>query len=311
MNSDDLNLFERVIRAGSISRAALELGTDQSTLSRRIGKLEKELGVRLLHRDGRGVRPTERGQELLAYAKGVSDLLADAKGRLRERAEAGPETMNIGAQPTIAHVTFPSIARCIRSRFPATRLRFVEALGSQLLERLGNGDLDFAVLYIPEPSGPLDFDPLLREGVHLICPAESPAPEGPLEVARLAEIPLILPSTHHGLRRLVENLGIRHGFAPRIVLECDGSTFLTKRLVARGVGCTVLPMAAVTDEVARGELRCVPLVSPEIRRTVGLVRGRNRVIPAGVWGVTRLVKDEVAALVRSGAWPDTEALPAA
>ena len=62
MNSDDLKLFAQVIRAGSISRAAMELGADQSTVSRRVGQLEIELGVRLLHRSGRGVTPTEPGR---------------------------------------------------------------------------------------------------------------------------------------------------------------------------------------------------------------------------------------------------------
>ena len=47
MNSDDLKLFAQVIRAGSISRAAMELGADQSTVSRRVGQLESELGVRI------------------------------------------------------------------------------------------------------------------------------------------------------------------------------------------------------------------------------------------------------------------------
>lgn len=78
MNSDDLGLFAQVASSGSISRAAMELGADQSTVSRRIGLLEAELGVRLFHRSGRGVSLTERGQQLLVYANAVTQTLNEA-----------------------------------------------------------------------------------------------------------------------------------------------------------------------------------------------------------------------------------------
>ncbi|MBI0329184.1 LysR family transcriptional regulator [Burkholderia plantarii] len=48
MNPDDLKVFLHVAKTGSISRTAMELGANQSTISRRVGLLETELGVRLL-----------------------------------------------------------------------------------------------------------------------------------------------------------------------------------------------------------------------------------------------------------------------
>lgn len=310
MNSDDLKLFALIIRAGSISRAAMELGADQSTVSRRVGQLESELGVRLLHRNGRGVTPTDPGRQLLDYAGAVAALLDQASGALREQAETGPAQLCIGAQPTIARILFGPLARALAVRYPQTRLRLVEALGSQILEKLGNGELDFAVIYLPEQIGTLQFDPLLSEGVHLIAPPGLGLEGDVIDLARLGELPLILPSTHHGLRLLVESLAARHGFTPRIALECDGSTALTTRLVMQHCGCTVLPLAAVSDDVASGRLRALRITSPEVRRKVGIVPGRNRAIPAGLSQVTRLVRLQVDELVRAGAWPDALLLDA-
>jgi LysR family transcriptional regulator, nitrogen assimilation regulatory protein len=79
MNSDDLCLFARIAKAESISRAAIEMGVDQSTISRRIGLLETEFGVRLLHRSSRGVVPTDRGKQLMDYATTVTGILDDAR----------------------------------------------------------------------------------------------------------------------------------------------------------------------------------------------------------------------------------------
>ncbi len=311
MNSDDLQLFAQVAAAGSFARAAIAQGSDPSTLSRRVGQLEQALGVRLLHRSGRGVSPTAQGRQLLAYAEAVAELLRKADAELRALSDAGPARLEIGAQPTIARILFGPLAQRLAADYPQTRLRLVEALGSQLLEQLAAGALDFALLYLPETSGTLQFDPLLSEGLHLVAPPEAGPRGDAIELRRLGAVPLILPSTHHGIRRLVDALGARHGFVPRIAFECDGSISLTKRLVMQGCGCTVLPLAAVREELERGRLRSLRLAGAEVRRTVGLVAGRNRTAPAGLWRITRIVKQAATALVREGAWPDALVVEAA
>jgi DNA-binding transcriptional LysR family regulator len=304
MNSDDLSLFARIVKARSISRTAMEMGLDQSTISRRIGLLETELGVRLLHRSGRGVVPTDRGKQLLDYAAAVTGMLDKARQSMQENAEHGPVQLNIAAQPTIAKMLFGQLGHTLQQRYPKTRLHFVEAYANQILEKLADGELDLAVLYVPEQPGSLQFDVLLSEGVRLITPPSFPLPGDAISFGELARVPLILPSTHHGLRLLVESLAIRQGFSANIALECDGSTALITSLVMDNCGCTLLPEAAVIGEVAADRVKSYRVVDPEVRRRVGLVLGKNRVSPIGLWDTAQLIKAQVIALVQSGAWPD-------
>jgi LysR family nitrogen assimilation transcriptional regulator len=305
MNSDDLALFATVARAGSISRAAIEIGIDQSTISRRIALLEAEAGVRLFHRSGRGVVPTDRGRELLGFAATVTRTLGDALRAMRDRSDQGPARLRIAAQPTIARVLFGSLGHALGKRYPSTQLRFIEGLASQLLGTLDDGGIDIAILYRPEHPGALNYDPLLTEGMRLITPPDHPRPAGTFDVGDLGTVPLILPSTHHGIRLMVESLAARCGFSPRIVLECDGSISITKRLVMENCGCTVLPLAAVSEDVNAGRLKSYPLANPEVRRSVALVLGKTPVELASLWETSRIIKQRVADLVRSGAWPDT------
>ncbi|MBS0347862.1 MAG: LysR family transcriptional regulator [Proteobacteria bacterium] len=305
MNSDDLRLFARIVKAGSISRAALETGVDQSTLSRRLAALEGELGTRLLHRSGRGVLPTERGEKLLEYAESIGRLLDEAGAAMQDGDGRGPGQLHIAAQPTIASLLFVPLARLLKARYPDTRLRFVEGLADQLLDKLAGGDVDLALIYLPE-QGAVQSDVLLSEGLRLVLPAAHPLAGEVVPVSALRDIPLVLPSTHHGLRLQVESLAVRHGFAPRIAVELDGSIALIKRMVAEGCGGTLLPEAAVRDEIAAGLLRSCRLSDPEVSRQVGLVLARNRVVPDGLWTIVRLIKDEVARLVESGDWPDAQ-----
>ncbi|MFJ3486361.1 LysR family transcriptional regulator [Pseudomonas sp. NPDC090202] len=311
MNSDDLALFAQVAKSGSISRAAMEMGADQSTVSRRVGLLEAELGVRLFHRSGRGVTLTERGRQLLGYANTLNDTLIEAERAMRDSAEQGPAKLCIAAQPTIARILFGSLGHALKARYPLTQVHFVEGLASDILNRLSDGAVDIAILYLPEHPGALQYDPLLSEGVQLITPASYPLLGDAIAVRDLGDIPLILPSTHHGLRMMVESLANRYGFSANIALECDGSISITKRLVLENCGCTVLPEAAVIEEVKAGRLKSYRLQDPEIRRTVAMVWPKNRVTADGLWAVTQIIRQRAADMVEQGTWPGATLIGAA
>ncbi|MBN3766561.1 LysR family transcriptional regulator [Burkholderia sp. Ac-20365] len=305
MNSDDLELFARVAKTGSISRTAMDLGANQSTVSRRIGMLEAELGVRLFRRSGRGVWLTERGEQLLGYALAMEKTLDEARIAMQDSGKRGPATLSIAAQPTIARIMFGRLGHRLKARYPDTRVRFVEGLATHILGWLNDGEVDLALMYVPEHPGASQFDTLLSEQVCLVTPAASNVPDGPFAVSGLGSIPLILPSTHHGLRVLVESLAARHGFTPNIALECDGSISITKRLVIERCGATVLPAAAVVEEVASGRVKCFPLTDPVVQREVAIAWPQNRVMPEGVWNVAQMVRELAADLVGDGSWPGT------
>ena len=97
LNSDDLACFICVANTQSISRAALELGADQSTVSRQIARLEASLDTRLFHRSGRGVVLTEAGNTLLGYARQVAATLTEARAAVRASTAQGPAQLVIAA----------------------------------------------------------------------------------------------------------------------------------------------------------------------------------------------------------------------
>lgn len=307
MNSDDLALFAAVVHAGSISRAAIEKGMDQSTVSRRVSMLESEVGGRLFHRSGRGVTLTERGQQLMIYAQTISSTLETALRAMQKETETGPARLRIGAQPTIARMTFGKLYHAFRARYPNTRIRFIEGLASQLLSDLDDGDIDLLLLYRPEHVGALSYDPLLHEGIWLITPPEFTLPAAnSIPVRQLADIPLILPSTHHGIRLMAETVAARHGFPLKLALECDGSTTMTKQLVMDGCGCTILPLAAAIEDVNAGRLKTYRLTDPGISRCVALLMGKTPRESSETWQINQIIRQTVTELVQNRLWPDTE-----
>lgn len=310
MDASAFEYFYTVAYNGSIARAAAEMDMEPSTLTRHIGRLEEEVGVKLFHRSGRGMVLTDSGALLLQEATKVVETLRHTRRVAADLAAEGPSQIVIAAQPTIAQVCFGSIALALRERFPRARIRVTEGFGHEMVGWLQEGKIDVAILYVPSQTPIVDYELLLQEQLHCIMPPASMPPGRCLTTAAVLDLPLLLPSTSHGLRTLVESWGRRHGKRPRIEMECDASTFMTRRLVQAGVGCTLLPLAAAHDEVSRGLLQAVRIEGKDALRTVALATAQNRPPVKGLPEITRLLRGIITGLVDAGQWPGVERMAA-
>lgn len=79
----------------SFTLAARELNMTQSTLSKHVAALEREFGVALFERTGKGVEPTRAGAVLCEKARAVCRLLADVRASVRSAAEGAPAGANV------------------------------------------------------------------------------------------------------------------------------------------------------------------------------------------------------------------------
>lgn len=306
MDASAFEYFHAVARAGSISRAAGELGMEPSTLTRHIGRLEQDVGVKLFHRSGRGMVLTDAGTLLLREANKVVDTVQYTRRVAADLAAEGPSQIVIAAQPTIAQVCFGAMARAVRDRYPRARIRVTEGFGHELVGWLQEGKVDVALLYVPGQTPIVDYELLLQEPLHCILPPGHVAPRAPLDSSAVIDLPLVLPSTPQGLRALAESWARRHGKRLTVAMECDGSTFMTRRLVQAGLGCSLLPLAAVHEDVARGLLQAVRLEGRDALRAVALATAQNRPAVTDLWQITRLLREVVAELVATGQWPGVD-----
>jgi DNA-binding transcriptional LysR family regulator len=304
MNSEDLILFLSIATRESLSRASIDIGMSQSNLSRRIAALEGELNTRLFYRSGRGVLLTESGKLLKLHATEVKEALQRASAALSLPAYQGPASVELAAQPTIAKILFGSIGKALTLQYPGIKIRFREGLGGHIQEWIANGEVDAAIVYLPESHNSFGVDVILRERLSFVAPIEFGPLGSGFPVSRLGDVPMVLPSHPHGLRVLAESLASRYSKPIRLVMECDASVYITKQLVAENCGCTILPLAAVQEELDRGVLQAVPLIDPEVIRDVAIVPGRNRPPLTGQWQVLQTVRQQMEYLVNSSIWRD-------
>lgn len=269
MDLAQLRTLVHVAELGSLSKAAGRLRIAQPALSRQIRLLEDELGARLFDRHGRGMVITEVGREALRHAKRVlaetEELRASVSGPGAELAGH----VAVGLPPTLADMVSVPLVAAFTANHPRVRLQLVAAYTGYLLDSLNRGEIDLAVLYDPRATGSLRIRPLMQEALFLIGPGDAGLTAGePVPFRTLATQRLLLPSTRHGLRNVVQRAAEAAGIALDLGLEIDSYTAL-KELVRQGYGRTILTRAPMHADIAAGRLTAAPLVDPApIRRLV-------------------------------------------
>jgi len=247
MDMRQLKYFVQIVESGSLAKASRQLFIAQPALSQQMARLEDEVGKPLLVRSSRGVLPTENGEALFHHAKFMLRQMDQAVAVARQETAAVSGRVALGLAPTTVCQLGLPLTLHLRARYPGLRLNVVEGLSGHLEHMTRNGQLDLAVLFSQTAASELTVEPLLDEELFVILPAASPLvarDRVSLPLREVAELPLILPSPGHGLRRRIALEFERISLPLDAVAEIDSLPLLMS-CVAQGMGATIKPMAAI------------------------------------------------------------------
>ncbi|MGG5288890.1 LysR family transcriptional regulator [Pseudomonas shirazensis] len=301
MDIRELRSFVKVAQCGGFSRAARELFIAQPALSRQIAKLEEQLQVELFTRHGRGVELTAAGSRLLERAEIMLRYVEETADHVRNTADEERGHLAIGLPPAIGSIVGPELIRKFKERWPKASLHALEGLSTSLQEWLLEGRIDVAVVYNQPLVEAFDVRPLFSERMVLVGPPGEGARN--VRLTALGDFPLILPGLPHSNRRLVEQIAAQNAVRLNVVLEVD-SVSLTKRLVAEGLGYSILAHAAVQEDVNSHTLVGHPIERPGIRSTVSLTRLRERRSSRLALSYEKILLETLEELVTVGAWKE-------
>jgi LysR family cyn operon transcriptional activator len=255
MNLRQLSTFVAVADAGSFVRALGRLHLSQPAASRQIHGLEAELGVLLFDRSGRAIRLTPQGEDLLRQSR----LVLTEADSLRERARALKQghagMLRLGATPQAIENLLAGFLRSYRRSHPGIEVRLVEDGGARLPNRLGEGDVDVAIM----PWGDERFDRRLLYPMHVFAVLPKThrlAHRAMVEVSELASDPLLVLGRGFASRGWFEAACHVAHVRPRIVLESAAPHTLVA-LASAGHGIAVVPSVVSIPGKA---VRAVPLV---------------------------------------------------
>lgn len=300
MELRQLRYFVRIIELGSFTQAAASLGIVTSAVSQQISRLEGELATRLLQRTSTGVRPTDAGLAFWQQAQLALRHADDAAHAAQSARLSGH--VSVGLAPTTATVLGLPLLQAMRERYPDVRLRLVESLSGDLAQMLNARLLDLAVVFRAEAARRWSITPLLDERLFVMGHAAlTGMPKGKrVRIAQLGGLPLLLPSTSHDLRSLVDAAFARAKCQPTIVGEIDGLAMLMDA-VAAGWGATIQPGPAAA-RLQGDAVSVVAITDTHVRRANLLASlSDDELSPAAIAARVTLA-DVARQLVGAGRW---------
>jgi LysR family transcriptional regulator, nitrogen assimilation regulatory protein len=278
MDITQLKTLIHVAELGSLSKAADRLHIAQPALSRQIMLLEKELGIVLFERHGRGMVITDLGREILDRAARVMAELESIRSSASCGRSSYKGTVMVGVTPTVAEIVTVPLVRRIREAHPQLAVRFSSAFSGHLLDWLQRGELELTVSYNPQPLRSLRIVPIMMENLLLVTPGKDRLSlDRAVPFASLDDEELVLPSLRHGLRGILEECARTAGIQLHPNIEADSFGAMID-LVRNGFGSTVLPLASIYSLVQNGVLCAAPLVNPAPVRKLVLVYPADRPI---------------------------------
>lgn len=260
-----LRLLRELNERGTIAAVADALQFTPSAVSQQLAMLERETGVPLLERAGRGVRLTDAALVLVEHAGALLERAALAEADLA--AAAGTVTGRgriAGFQSVSLRIAMPAMEALAREA-PRLRCELIEAEPEQALPALALGDLDLVLgdewqhqpMRLPEG---LVRHELLRDPLSIVLPADHPVAHRHRDAAPLAELAGEAWATGHpGMawaemtERTCRELG---GFHPDIRHRAADAN-ISVELVARGMAVTLLPELPLPEADPRIALRAI------------------------------------------------------
>jgi len=240
-----LQVLRAVISSGSISAAARNLGYTPSAISQQLAALEREAGVDLLDRLGRGVRATPAGALLSQHAEALSAQLSKAEAELADLKAGRTGRLVVRYFATAGAALVPPAVAALRREFPGVLLdlKLLEPNDSVPLTEAGEVDVSVIVWAREWRSRTVDLVPLLDDPYRAALPRTHPlAGKRVLDLADLAEEPWVDNEGVPGPCRdvLMAACGAA-GFAPNFVMECEDYQ-TAQGFVAAGLGVSLVPV---------------------------------------------------------------------
>lgn len=277
-----LEIFCRVYKERSFSRAAKKIGLTQPTVSVHIAVLEEELGTPVFNRLGREIEPTEAGRFLYEQAEPLVSLKRNLIEKMATFLNRLEGSLMIGASSVPGEYLLPKLMTNFHAQHPGMKLRLRISDTADTIDDLRHGDIEIGVVGQELPDKDLLFEPFWSDSLVLLVPTTGPW-QGRTEVSlrQLHELPLIVRETGSATRTSLERaLALRNvKLADLNIVAEIGSMGGIREAVRAGGGASFVSQISIASDVqaATSRLARIPELGV-IARTYYIVASRKRVL---------------------------------
>ncbi|WP_179403887.1 LysR substrate-binding domain-containing protein [Burkholderia guangdongensis] len=293
MDLRQIEYFVALFEDGSVTRAAKRLNIVQSALSMQIGRLEKELGQSLFERGPHGMSPTAAGGRTYQLFVPILRDIADAREQLLHRESDVTGHVTLGVIASMAESVLASAMARFHERYPHVQVTISVGYSATLIDWVSGGQLDAAIINSPRSKLRLSTEPLLDEEMVLVTGQRqnSPLPAS-VDLSRLQDYELVLPTRRHGLRNMLDDAARQAGVVLTPKFEIDALNAIVE-LVTTTRFAAVLPSVVVQRAVRSGALNMCSIGSPPITRRVVRICRAEQPLGAAVQALIDTIVSEI------------------
>ena len=252
MNFQNLQYFLAVTEEMNVTRASKRLHISEQALSRQIGKLEAELGVKLFERSPRfALSPA--GKRLRAAAEQIGNIERQLHLELDDLNNNNTGELRIGVSYTRGQALLPRLLPPFHQKHPGITVTILEGSSAELQDNLSKGRIDLFIGYVPRDLDAFEAAELGRERLFLVTPKRfmevlfgaradekrRAFAEG-VDIRAFRDMPFILLDRDDRVRRMADRLFSRYDITPRVLLETRNIQ-TAFALAMEGMGVTIYP----------------------------------------------------------------------
>ncbi len=261
-----LAVFHAVAEEKSVTRGADRLLVSQPAVSKQLRILEKSLGMTLMERTPRGIRLTESGEILAAYARRIFALEAEAIEALKELHGLARGRLRIGASTTLGVYLLPEVFVQFRRHHPAIDATLEVANSRGVQNRLVEGSLDVGFTESPSDHQAVKCTHFMSdELVPIASPAHPLASKRRVSANMFCQEPFIVRAMGSDTTSFVERALAQRGLTVNQVMSL-ATTEAIKCAVAAGIGVAIVSKLSLGLELKARTLAIVPVTGLTIRR---------------------------------------------
>jgi len=283
---NQIKYFLTLCRELNFTRAAVACNVSQPALTRAIKSLEDELGGELFRRERGNSHLTDLGK----LAKPHLEQVYNATQAVRQEAEsfkvAAKAPLTLGVMCTVSPLVIAGFLRAIREKIPTIELKLIELPGADLLDSMMKGEMDIALIGLPNLPERLDATPFFTER-YGVAFAKGHRFENQTAVrVRDLDSESYVQRASCELDRYWKDIGMPTDITVKVVFRSEREDWIQALLVA-GFGCTIMP--EFCPRLPGVSLRV--LVEPKVKRTVSLVTVAGRRFTPATKAVVQLARN--------------------
>lgn len=278
-----LRLFRLVVKHQSFTAAANEVGLTQSAITRQIQSVERSLGIELLERTTRSVRPTAAGEYLMGESNSLIGGVDACVKRLKDGFGVEPSDINVGFSRSISHAHLTGLFHGNLHRCPDITYHAECGSTSDLLQRLEANSIDVVVTSKPSklPSN-VAVTHSFKDSFTWIAPIDLAEDFGGISVrakqrqrAWLERQSYLALDSGSNTGRMILNWSKRSGLKLRATMELDSfDQIISFGVMGMGIAC--VPQRALSNHSRRGKLKKLKFGPRFERSIVVLIRKQRR-----------------------------------